>query len=378
MAYKKYLFIYLKTGGGHFAPANAVAKFLAKKENGAVQIKLVDGFEGSGRTVKIVVEDGYRILQNKAPWIYELIYAVHKFRIVSAISSFLVSLCIQKKLRKIILEEKPDKIVLFHFFAIAPVYKILRRGKIDIPVISVVTDPYSPHPIWFLRKEQTFIVFSDQLRNKCLKIGIDAGRIHVFPFIIDDRYSHRAPEREVEDFRNELGFSGRKLLLIMGGGDGIPKGVSILKAILREEGNYDIAMVCGRNKELYNRALRLKIKMKADRLKIYAYTDQIYKLISISDLIITKCGASTFMEILLSHKLPIVNSYIWEQEKGNVQFLVDNDIGIYEKRIGRLPGLVGRFFSDQGLFDRYMKNIDSLGFENGLAKVALFINDFHL
>jgi processive 1,2-diacylglycerol beta-glucosyltransferase/1,2-diacylglycerol 3-beta-galactosyltransferase len=37
-------------------------------------------------------------------------------------------------------------------------------------------------------------------------------------------------------------------------------------------------------------------------------------------LLFSKCGASTFMEILLSKKIPIITDYIWEQEKGNVDY----------------------------------------------------------
>ena len=375
MKNKKYLFIYLKTGGGHLAPARAVSDYFKKGERNP-EIMLVDGFAKSGRLVKMVIEDGYRVLQDKAQWIYELIYAIHKLKIVSLISSSLVSIFVKNNLRKIILEEKPDKIVIFHFFVIASVYTILREEKINIPVIAVVTDPYSPHPIWFLNKNQTFIVFSDLLKKKCTAMGIDATRLHLFPFIIDDKYSRLATEEDKNKYRKELGFSAKRMLLILGGGDGIPKGIQIIKKILKGKWDYEIAFVCGRNRELYDKVRLLEEKMKTGRVKIYGYTDLVYKLISISDLVITKCGASTFMEILISRKIPIVNNYIWEQENGNVKFLVDNDIGIYEKRIGKLPGIVNSFFSDQSRIDRVVNKIASLDFKNGLSLVADFIKKY--
>ena len=94
---KKYLFIYLKTGGGHLAPAKAIAQYLDKSAKDDVEIKLVDGFANAGWFVKFVIEDGYRILQNKAKWLYELIYAIHKIKFVSEISGFLVSIFIEKR-----------------------------------------------------------------------------------------------------------------------------------------------------------------------------------------------------------------------------------------------------------------------------------------
>ena len=42
---EKYLFLYLKTGGGHLATAKAVERFFLKEYPDAVDIVLVDGFE---------------------------------------------------------------------------------------------------------------------------------------------------------------------------------------------------------------------------------------------------------------------------------------------------------------------------------------------
>ena len=310
---KKYLFMYLKTGGGHIAPARAVAKHLHNNFQNSTEVLLIDGFEKTKRFARFIVEDGYRILQSKTKWIFELIYAVHKFELISQLSAFLVSMNMKKYLTENILNERPDKIVLFHFFLIKPVYKILEKNKLNIPVITVVTDPYTAHPIWFLRKKQHFIVFSEKLKSYCIKKRINEKNIKVFPFILDEKYSGTFSQTEIVENKKRFGFTSHKILLIMGGGDGIPNGVLILKSILNSFPNYGIAFVCGRNKLMHDEAVRLKEKYKLENLKIFGFIDFVHDLLSISDIVITKCGASTFMEILLSKKIPIVNSYIWEQ-----------------------------------------------------------------
>lgn len=62
----KYLFLYLKTGGGHLAPAKAVAEKIKTKRKVDVEILLVDGFSESNIFVKKVIEDGYKNAINKA------------------------------------------------------------------------------------------------------------------------------------------------------------------------------------------------------------------------------------------------------------------------------------------------------------------------
>lgn len=369
---KKFLFAYLKTGGGHLAPARSAANYILKHKDNA-DVLLIDGFEKTGKLGRFIVEDGYRILQSKAKWFFELIYAVHKLKFISWFSSYLVSINTQRYLEEVILKEQPDKIVIFHFFLIQPVYKVLKKYNLSAEVITIVTDPYTAHPIWFLNKKQNFIVFSEKLKANCIKKGIAPERLNVFPFVLDEKFSHKPSEEEISNYKTKHGFESDKILLIMGGGDGIPKGIPILKSILSIKTDFEIVFVCGKNKKMFDTAMKLKEKESLDRLKIYGYIDFVYELLCVSDVVITKCGASTFMEILLSGKIPIVNSYIWEQEKGNVDFLVENKLGIFEKKVEKLPAIINELFEEKDLLNKYKSNIELAGLQNGTAQVAEFI-----
>jgi processive 1,2-diacylglycerol beta-glucosyltransferase/1,2-diacylglycerol 3-beta-galactosyltransferase len=371
---KKILFLYLKTGGGHEAPARAIAKYLNKHKSDEIESILFDGFENSKRIARLIVVDGYRFLQNNAKWIFELIYAVHKIKLVAELSAYLVSINTEKYLKETIKNEKPDKIVILHFFLIKPVYNILKSDKLNIPVITVVTDPYSAHPLWFLNKEQNFIVFSRQLKEKLLLKGIKETNINVFPFILDEKFSKRATPDDIAVYKKKYEIQSSGVLLILGGGDGMPHGLAILNNMMKLKIDFEVLIVCGKDKKLYDDAIKLKEKLNDTRLKVFGFVDFVYELISVSDIVISKCGASTFMEILLSRKVPIINSYIWEQEKGNVVFLVENELGIYEKNIFRLPEIVKQLFTNKNLIGKYKTNIEMMNFINGAEQVAEFIS----
>lgn len=373
MINNKYLFLYLKTGGGHLAPAKAVARYL-KQIDSNTEIILADAFENSGWLVRFVVEEGYRFLQRKAKWIYEVIYAVNKFSLFSESSAKLVSDRVEKQITNLIINEKPTKIVIFHFFLIKPVYKILKKHNLNLPVITVVTDPYIAHPLWFLNEEQNFILFSEQLKKHCLKKGISENNINVFPFILDEKFSQKPSPNHIEGFRKKNGFNSGKILLILGGGDGIPKGKRLLESILHKDNNFEVAIICGKNKKLFDQAQKIKADNNYDHFKVFGYVDFVYELINISDVVITKCGASTFMEILISEKVPVVNSYIWEQEKGNVDFIVDNSLGIYETNIKKLNEVVNRLFDEPEYLNYFKNNIKSLKLEIGTKRVGDYIN----
>ena len=372
---QKYLFVYLKTGGGHLAPARAVFNYMNKYFSDTTEPKLIYGFEESPRWVQYIIEDGYRILQYTGKWIFEFLYGLNKLPLVARITCNLLAPFMSKYLEKVITGEKPDKIVIFHFFLIIPIHRILKRKKLSIPVVTVITDPFTPHPMWFLLNDQNFIVSSNGLKEKIIKKK-RRYEVQSFPFVIDEKFSTVISSDEIFPLKNKYEYDpAKKLLLIVGGGDGIPKGEKILEEILLSKPDYEVGIVCGKNEVLQKDVEKLKEKYQAYQLKIYGYVDFIYDLISISDVVLTKCGASTIMEILNLKKVPVVNDYIWEQEQGNVDYLVEKKLGIYEPRINKLPGVIKSLLMDEKFYFFYRNNIEKEKIENGLPMVARYIMD---
>jgi UDP-N-acetylglucosamine:LPS N-acetylglucosamine transferase len=371
------LFLYLKTGGGHLAPAKAVAEKIKAKRKADVEINLVDGLSESHSLAKKIIEDGYKNAVNKAVWTFEFLYAVHKIRFIAKLTAAVISRFVKPGIEKQILESLPEKIVVFHFFLIKPVFDIIKYHNLDIPVITVVTDPFTAHPIWFLQKDQNYVVFSDLLRDKCIERGIDKNRLHVFPFVIDRRFSQKVNEHKVKCIRKKLGFEpDSKVILIMGGGDGMPHGKKILKKITDRNIGAEIAIVCGKNEKQFAKAMKLKNKYDLKNLKVYGYIDFVHALVSISDVVITKCGASTFMEILMMGKVPVINNYIWEQEKGNMEYICQGNMGILERNTGLLPGILQKLLTDNDFYNSISHNIKNASIRNGVGPVSDYILKF--
>ena len=370
---KKYLFAYLKTGGGHLAPARAIFNYMNEHFADSAEPKLIYGFERTPRWVQYIIEDGYRMLQYTGKWFFEFLYAINKIPIIARITCLLIAPFMKKYLEEVISKEQPDKIVIFHFFLIIPIFKILEKKKLSIPVTTVITDPFTPHTMWFLLKNQNFIVFSKDLEAKVLKKK-RGYEVNSFPFVIDDKFSKELSKEEISSVKKKYDYNpAKKMLLILGGGDGIPKGEKILEELLKSKPDYEIGIVCGKNEILQKGAENLKVKYSAVNLKIYGYVDFIYELINISDVVLTKCGASTIMEILNLKKVPVVNDYIWEQEQGNVDYLLEKKLGIYEPKIKKLPEAVKNLLEDEKLYSFYKENILKEKIYNGVKEVTEFI-----
>ena len=79
------------------------------------------------------------------------------------------------------------------------------------------------------------------------------------------------------------------------------------------------------------------------------------------------------MEILILNKVPVVNDFIWEQEKGNIDFVQDSLLGIYEKSISAIPDIVNRLIEDAEYYESFRRNIKNLNLKNGVSEVAEFL-----
>ena len=132
--------------------------------------------------------------------------------------------------------------------------------------------------------------------------------------------------------------------------------------------------------EIFNRALQNKIEKIVEQYpekttKVFDYVNFMYELISISDYVITKGGPATIFEILLMGKIPIINTYMWEQEKGNVQFVVNNGIGFYEPINTKLAKLVVELFRHPEIAEAIDRKRKRLRLRNGTPEVAKYIVD---
>jgi processive 1,2-diacylglycerol beta-glucosyltransferase/1,2-diacylglycerol 3-beta-galactosyltransferase len=367
----------LKTGGGHLAPAKAVAEEIMSKHKSNTEIVLVDGLTESKSFVKKIIEGGYKNSVNEAVWIFEFLYALHKITLISRLTASIVSYFLRSGIENQILKTKPRKIVVFHCFLIKPVFEIIKKHNLEIPVITVVTDPFTAHPMWFLQKGQNYIVFSEMLRAKCLERGINEENLKVFPFVLDNKFSRKVSESKKLTIRKSLGFEpDSKIVLIIGGGDGMPRGKKILENIIAKNIDTEIAIVCGKNEKLFSQVLKLKNRHGIKNLKVYGFIDFIHSLINISDVVVTKCGASTFMEVLMMGKVPVINNYIWEQEKGNVEYVCNGNMGILEKNTRYLPNVLHRLLNDNKFYNSLSTNIRNASIRNGVGQVSDYILNF--
>lgn len=155
----------------------------------------------------------------------------------------------------------------------------------------VATDLFDGPPEWFLPGADAYVVPSVQMRQRALESGIDDGRIWVrrLPTLVSetralDRGETRRPRLEV---------------LVVGGTEGfgpleaVSQHLSLLGDACR------VTVVCGHNQALLRR-LRRRLGHCA---RVWGYVPDLGTHFNLFDVVLTKPGSATMMEILDSGSL---------------------------------------------------------------------------
>lgn len=334
---RNFLFLYLNTGMGHLEPAKIMKKqleelFIKNAIEGSVF--LLNGFGPKQYFAHNFFENGYRYSCMYAPGMYSAFYDLTCNKNILHLVEMGCNWRTSKYLKKIIIEKQITDIVSFHFCVTPAARKAVRQIYLEnvkgfgkskkIPVTQIITDPYTVHPAWFLVKDARYVVFSQALKDKILKNKLinEDNSIEVFPFIIDKKFETK------EIFENK-----EKLVLVVGGGNGLKNIITIVKSIIsfssqnKEFANIKFLIACGNSNKLKKKIDRLIEFSNVQNIQIKEHINNIDEMIKKSCCVISKAGASLLSQCIACGKPIIIANYIHGQELGNVQYVVKEKKG---------------------------------------------------
>jgi 1,2-diacylglycerol 3-beta-galactosyltransferase len=160
--------------------------------------------------------------------------------------------------------------------------------------------------------------------------------------------------------RAELGFhEGEVGILLLFGGKGSPEILRLANALLTESPDWRVAVICGDNQRLVSQMQDLR-QVHGERLHVTGFTTRVAEYMAASDLLVTKPGPGSLSEAWY-FRLPAVvagNRQTIPQERFNVRYLMEQELGVVVRRWSEAPAAVRAFVGDA---ERRRRVLDNLG-----------------
>ena len=372
-------FIYLKTGAGHIAGAKALSSKLTDLYPDEVECCLKDGFDKGAWFLKFFFEKGLSVSTNYFELGFVAFYQLYTLKPMLAFLKKIIAPYAVPNLVEFLRSNQITKLVCLHHTLIPICREAINRINPNIPLISIVMDPFTVHPVWFFEKNTEFIVFSKKAFQEGLnKHNIPASRLHQFPLLISEKFDVPYPQEQIISIKEKLGIpKDKKIVLIAGGGEGLKNAIKIVKAFIKKKSDSFLIVVCGKNKALKYSLEYLVQFSKFKNIKIFGFVAFMPDLINISDCIVTKGGPATLMESLAVGKPVIISTYIRGQELGNMLYIVQNKLGWYIPKPKCIVEKIEEIFSDDKYLEEIRGHIKKMNIRNGLNGIANFVWNFN-
>lgn len=371
-------FLYLKTGGGHISGATALIDRLAEKYPQGASYILKNGFKEKNRLARIFFEKGYLATSNYFELGYVAFYQLTKSKTVLNFCRWLLRPFIVRNLVEFLKAEKITKLVCLHEILIPLARIAIDRVNPAIPLISIVMDPFTVHPLWFYTKNTELIVFSQKLQKEAIECyGFKPERVHQFPIMLSRNFDRRYTTEEKITTKKRHGIPlDKKIVLAVGGGEGLKSMLAIVNAFIFQRCPAHLIVICGKNKVLKTQLEILLKTTQISNIQVFGFVSCMPDLINVSDCVITKSGPATVMETLSAGKPLILASYVRGQELGNMLYVVNNNLGWYIPKPRKIIKKVKELIADDSLLRSIEKKIDTMHIQNGLKPIADFIHQF--
>ncbi len=332
MSYQRVLILSSKFGGGHYNAGQALVEEFGMRTTEQTEVRHIDFGSFFYRKTDYMIRKAYLSFIKKTPGLYGKIFNKTADITAENCSKF-VGGFVYRDFLGYIEEFNPDVIVNTHFLTAGILAEFKRKGSLDVPIITVVTD-YMVHGIWAHSGIDLYIVGCKEAYSWLIKRGIHPDRISVSGIPVRVCF-HRPPSKNLA--RKKLGLDiGKSTVLIMGGSEGFSGKVDdIKKVLLCDNQDSQFLLVCGRDEQAYKELSSYSRDLN-NKILIYTYVDNVHELMAASDFLITKGGGLTISEALTIGLPIIMYKPIPGHENGNAVFVERSGAGIIVNRVKEL------------------------------------------
>ncbi len=270
-----------------------------------------------------------------------------------------------KPLVRFIRDYQPDIIVCTHFMPAGIISHLIATKHLQARLSIVVTD-FDFHAMWLSRSFHRYFVAIDETKAHLEMLGIPEERITVSGIPIDPVFQE-AVNIEVEKIKLGLNLD-KPILLLSAGAFGLGPTEFMVERLFNLNHDTQTLVVCGHNEELRQRLTSLTSGRSAS-FKILGYTNEMHKLMKLSDIFIGKPGGLASSEAIACGLPMCVVTPIPGQEERNSDHLLEEGIAVKCNDLTTLAFKLDRLLDDPARLTTMKAN--ALRFSNPTASQTI-------
>jgi UDP-N-acetylglucosamine:LPS N-acetylglucosamine transferase len=240
-----------------------------------------------------------------------------------------------------------------------------RAHRMPFHVITVVTDLVTLHASWTYPGVDLALVPTDEAFQIMYRRGMRPTQMQRTGFPVHPKFAaYSATQLEA---RQTLGLAPDKFtILVTAGGVGSGRLAELVGTMERAFPDKQLLVVTGKNKSIYEELTR---RRRAATSQIYGFVDNMEALMAASDLVVTKAGPGTLMEALVMRKPVIVTEAVGMQERGNIDFVLNYELGLFCPTNERIIAAVRELESPQRIAET-VRRLEGAVPRDGSAQIA--------
>lgn len=377
MKKKKILIAYATYGSGHKTVAEYVYEYLIKNNiKDELDIRIIDILDYSNKLGDLTKNIFEKSFQLKGNFIFNTIYELFDHRLTTINYKFLTRTLFSKELEDYIIDFEPDIMISSHFFASIMMEIINQKYNIKTKIVTIITD-YQSHQMWIKNKNKStaYIVSNEIVKQQLINDGIKKEKIYPFGIPLSNNFRNVVCDIDVVKNNYNVNNNLSTYLFFAGGGMGASYSYDYFKKILELKLDINMIFVCGKNEKLKNRAEYLVKNRNYKNVLVLGYTNDVFNLMNISDLVITKPGALILTESLEMRKPLLLIPGAGGQENYNAKFIKRNGFGINCCNPRKTGKYVKKIYDNPKILEKYKYNLMNYEKNKSIDKIhKLVIN----
>ncbi|WP_270166026.1 MGDG synthase family glycosyltransferase [Paenibacillus sp. SYP-B4298] len=320
MRKKRVLLLSEGFGSGHTQAAYALAAGL-RELCPAVQTRVIELGKFLNPVVGPWITSAYRKTVSKQPKLVGMMYRTQYHKSLNRFTQLALHRVFYTQTSQVISQLKPDLIVCTHAIPNAVVSRLKRLG-LHVPLYTLITD-YDAHGTWRSPEVTKYLVSTEPVKNKLLAHGVPLQKIEVTGIPVHPNFWTTYDKNELQQ---QFSLKPMPTVLVMGGGWGLLSRNSLFEHMTKWRDHIQMIFCLGTNEKAREEMLA-NDSFRHPNIRVIGYTNEISKLMDVSDLLITKPGGMTCTEGLSKGIPMLFYEPIPGQEEENCEYFIRNGFG---------------------------------------------------